>query len=193
MPCIPTGSRCTPCSPTVSRLYLQVEPDEDIADWSDDRIWDALHERLEIPGWTLAEGPITERSITPLRSSVAATLHHGRLFLVGDAGHIEPPTGAKGLNAAIADVAMLGTALTAWTRGADTALSTYSDRALSRQWKIQYFSRWMTEMLHVPGRSTPADQREFGYRSRLGQLQFVTGSRYAQQTLAEQYTGLGIS
>lgn len=180
-------------SPSVSRLYLQVDPGEDVADWSDERIWGALQERLGTPGWTLTPGPITEKSITPMRSSVAATLSHGRLFLAGDAGHIVPPTGAKGLNAAIADIAMLGDALAAAVAGSDHLLATYSDRALARQWKVQYFSQWMTDMLHIPGPSTPRGERAFRYRSRVGQLDFVTASRFAQQTLAEQYTGLAIA
>jgi p-hydroxybenzoate 3-monooxygenase len=178
---------------TVSRLYLQVDPAEDIADWSDARIWAALQERLGAPGWSLTEGPITEKSITPMRSSVASTLAHGRLFLAGDAGHIVPPTGAKGLNAAIADVAMLGEALAAAVRGSDGALADYSDRALERQWKIQSFSQWMTDLLHTPGTATPEDERRFRYRSRVGQVAYVTGSRFAQQALAEQYTGLVIA
>lgn len=179
-------------SPTVSRLYLQVDPTDDIADWSDQRIWSALQERLGTAGWTLTEGPITEKSITPMRSSVASTLAYGRLFLAGDAGHIVPPTGAKGLNAAIADVAMLGEALAAAHGGSDGLLASYSRRALERQWKIQYFSQWMTDMLHTPGSETPAGERPFRYRSRVGQLAYVTGSRHAQQALAEQYTGLAI-
>jgi p-hydroxybenzoate 3-monooxygenase len=179
-------------SPTVSRLYLQVDPTDDIANWSDERIWAALQERLGTAGWTLTEGPITEKSITPMRSSVASALAYGRLFLAGDAGHIVPPTGAKGLNAAIADVAMLGEALAAATDGSDALLSSYSRRALERQWKIQYFSQWMTDMLHTPGSETPEGERPFRYRSRVGQLAYVTGSRHAQQTLAEQYTGLAI-
>ncbi len=181
-------------SPSVSRLYLQVDPDDDVANWSDERIWEGLHERLGIDGWTLHEGEITEKSITPMRSFVASTLNYGALFLVGDAGHIVPPTGAKGLNAAISDVAMLGAAFTSYYAGDAAPLSTYSDRALRRQWKTQYFSRWMTEMLHTSGgaakdRGTDA---EFRYRGQVGQLEFVTGSEYALQTLAEQYTGLPI-
>jgi p-hydroxybenzoate 3-monooxygenase len=180
-------------SPTVSRLYLQVDPGEDIAEWSDERIWAALQERLGTPGWTLTPGPITEKSITPMRSSVAATLAHGRLFLAGDAGHIVPPTGAKGLNAAIADVAMLGSALAEHAKGADGPLSAYSARALARQWKVQSFSQFMTDLLHVPGAAVPEGERAFRYASRVGQLRYVTGSRYAQQSLAEQYTGLAIA
>ncbi len=180
-------------SSTVSRLYLQVDPTDDVANWSDERIWSELQERLGSPGWTLHEGTITEKSITPMRSSVASTLAYGRLFLAGDAGHIVPPTGAKGLNAAIADVAMLGEGLAAAAQGDDGPLSGYSDRALERQWKIQYFSQWMTDMLHTPGREIPEHERGFRYRSRVGQLHYVAGSRYAQQTVAEQYTGLAIA
>ncbi|MCU1413002.1 MAG: 4-hydroxybenzoate 3-monooxygenase [Microbacteriaceae bacterium] len=176
-------------SPQVSRLYLQVDPDEKIDDWSDQRIWDGLHRRLGIDGWTLHEGEITEKSITPMRSFVASTLNYGTLYLVGDAGHIVPPTGAKGLNAAISDVAMLGAAFTTYYAGDAGPLSTYSERALRRQWKTQYFSRWMTEMLHTSGAGTEA---EFRYRGQVGQLEYVTGSHYALQSLAEQYTGLPI-
>ena len=179
--------------PTVSRLYLQVDPAEDIADWSDERIWAGLQERLATPGWTLETGPITEKSITPLRSSVVATLAWHRLFLVGDAGHIVPPTGAKGLNAAIADVAMLGSALAQHYDGDDGPLASYSDRALGRQWKIQSFSQYMTDMLHAPGGSSPDEERAFRLASRIGQLRYVLGSPYAQQSLAEQYTGLAIA
>jgi p-hydroxybenzoate 3-monooxygenase len=179
-------------SPTVSRLYVQVAPDERIEDWSDDRIWEALDTRLATPGWTLDHGPITEKSITQMRSSVVSRLAHGRLFLVGDAGHIVPPTGAKGLNSAVADVAMLGAALAEHYNGNDADLRSYSERALERQWKVQQFSEYMTDLLHVPGAAVPADEREFRYRSRLGRLRYVGGSRYAQQSIAEQYTGLAI-
>jgi p-hydroxybenzoate 3-monooxygenase len=172
----------------VSRLYLQVDPDEGIENWSDARIWDGLHARLGLAGWTLEEGEITEKSITPMRSFVASSLNFGALFLVGDAGHIVPPTGAKGLNAAIADVAMLGAAFDAYFRGDPAPLSTYSERALARQWKIQYFSRWMTEMLHTSG----GTEGGYRYRGQVGQLEYVTGSPYALQGLAEQYTGLPI-
>ncbi len=179
-------------SPAVSRLYLQVDPDERIDDWSDDRIWSALDRRLATPGWSLQHGPITEKSITLMRSSVVSTLSHGRVFLVGDAGHIVPPTGAKGLNSAVADVAMLGEALSAQASGDERPLRSYSDRALERQWKVQQFSEYMTDLLHVPGRASPADEREFRYRSRLGRLRYIERSRFARQSLAEQYTGLAI-
>ena len=174
----------------VSRLYLQVDPGESVDDWSDHRIWDALQTRLGVPGWTLRQGAITEKSITPMRSFVASTLEHGRLFLVGDAGHIVPPTGAKGLNSAIADVALLGRSLAAHYRGDDSLLSRYSDAALARQWKVQQFSQWMTEMLHVHREVADPSARAFRYRSQLGQLEYTTGSRHAQAALAEQYAGL---
>ncbi|WGW11911.1 4-hydroxybenzoate 3-monooxygenase [Saxibacter everestensis] len=171
----------------VSRLYLQVPPDENIDDWPDDRIWEALHRRLGVPGWTLDEGEITDKSITPMRSFVASTMQHGRLFLAGDAAHIVPPTGAKGLNSAIADVAMLGEAIAAGYRGNPEPMSSYSRRALSRQWKTQYFSRWMTAMLH---RDDRGDSSEYDYLAQLGQLRYVVESEFAQCSLAEQYTGL---
>jgi p-hydroxybenzoate 3-monooxygenase len=176
-------------SPEVSRLYIQVPPDENVANWSDSRIWDALQARLGLAGWTLREGEITQKSITPMRSFVASTLNYGNLFLAGDAGHIVPPTGAKGLNSAIADVAMLGAAFASAYEGNRTPLTTYSDRALSRQWKAQYFSRWMTEMLHTSGGGA---EGEYRYRSQVGQLEYVTGSHAALEGLAEQYTGLPI-
>ncbi|WP_394769601.1 4-hydroxybenzoate 3-monooxygenase [Lacisediminihabitans sp.] len=179
-------------SPSVSRLYLQVDPGESIDDWSDARIWDGLHTRLGVDGWTLHEGEVTEKSITPMRSFVASTLEHGSLYLVGDAGHIVPPTGAKGLNAAISDVAMLGAALTAFFAGDRAPLTQYSDRALRRQWKTQYFSQWMTDMLHTSGPGASDADRAFRHMSQLGQLDYVTGSEHARRGLAEQYTGLPI-
>lgn len=174
----------------VSRFYVQVDVDESIDDWSDARIWEALQTRLGVAGWTLTEGVITEKSITPMRSFVTSTLASGRLFLVGDAGHIVPPTGAKGLNSAIADVALLGRAILDHHAGDDTALAGYSDRALSRQWKVQAFSQWMTEMLHVHREVPDASARAFRYRSQVGQLEYVTESVAARQSLAEQYAGL---
>ncbi len=174
----------------VSRLYVQVDPDESIDEWSDARIWDALHTRLGVDGWTLHEGPITEKSITPMRSFVVSNLRSGRLFLAGDAGHIVPPTGAKGLNSAIADVAMLGRAILDDRAGNPRGLEEYSDRALARQWKVQQFSQWMTEMLHVHHEVPDASARAFRYRSQVGQLEYVTGSEHAKRSLAEQYAGL---
>ena len=177
-------------SPEVSRLYLQVDPDESIEDWSDDRIWSELQSRMGIPGWTLQEGVITEKSITPMRSFVVSELNVGRMFLVGDAGHIVPPTGAKGLNSAIADVVMLGRALLEHRTGNSAELAAYSDRALARQWKVQHFSQWMTEMLHVHREVPDPSARAFRYRSQLGQLEYVTDSIHARRSLAEQYAGL---
>lgn len=177
-------------SRTVSRLYLQVGPDESIEDWSDERIWDGLQTRLGLSGWTLEEGRITEKSITPMRSFVTSSLASGRLLLAGDAGHIVPPTGAKGLNSAIADVALLGRALLEHGAGDDAPLASYSDRALARQWQVQQFSQWMTELLHVHHEVPDASARAFRYRSQVGQLEYVTGSRNAMAGLAEQYAGL---
>jgi p-hydroxybenzoate 3-monooxygenase len=177
-------------SPSVSRLYVQVNPDESIDDWSDARIWDELQTRLGIDGWTLQEGEVTEKSITPMRSFVVSTMRSGRLFLAGDAGHIVPPTGAKGLNSAISDVALLGRAILAHLAGDDTGLDGYSDRALRRQWKVQQFSQWMTDMLHVHHEIADPDERAFRYRSQVGQLEYLTGSVHAQRSLAEQYAGL---
>lgn len=175
----------------VSRLYLQVGHDESIDDWSNDRIWDTLQTRLGLDGWTLHEGDVLEKSITPMRSFVASTMAHGRLFLVGDAGHIVPPTGAKGLNSAIADVVLLGHALVAnFQRGDHAGLDAYSDAALARQWKVQQFSEWMTDLLHIHDDGPDAATRDFAYRSQVGRLEYITGSRAAQQSLAEQYAGL---
>ena len=138
-------------SPEVSRLYLQVAPDEDIAAWPDDRIWTELRRRFELPGWELKEGPILEKSVTPMRSFVAAPMRSGRLFLAGDAAHIVPPTGAKGLNLALADVAVLADALIALIRDGDEGpAGAYSATCLNRVWRATHFSWWMTSMLHVP-------------------------------------------
>jgi p-hydroxybenzoate 3-monooxygenase len=174
----------------VSRLYLQVEPGESVDAWSDERIWEQLQLRLGVDGWTLNEGTITEKSITPMRSFVASTLEHGRLFLAGDAGHIVPPTGAKGLNSAIADVALLGRSLAARYQGDESLLKRYSGDALTRQWKVQQFSQWMTEMLHVHRDAPDETTRAFRYQSQIGQLEYTVSSRNAQAALAEQYAGL---
>jgi p-hydroxybenzoate 3-monooxygenase len=177
-------------SRAVSRFYLQVAPHETLEEWPDERIWTELQTRLGVPGWHLEQGPVTDRSITPMRSFVASRLRHGRLFLAGDAGHIVPPTGAKGLNAAIADVTLLARALGDHYRGDDTRLEGYEAAALGRQWKLQQFSQWMTELLHrAPGDDAAA---EFQYRSQLGRLAYVTGSTHAMASLAEQYSGLPV-
>jgi p-hydroxybenzoate 3-monooxygenase len=172
-------------SPDVSRLYLQVPAGEDIAGWPDDRIWAELQRRLSVPGWGLKEGPILEKSVTPMRSFVAAPMRFGRLFLAGDAAHIVPPTGAKGLNLALADVAVLTDALTALVRDQRTGpAGAYSDTCLSRVWRATHFSWWMTSMLHVaPGGDVMEEQLQ------LSQLRYVTASRAAATTLAENYVG----
>jgi p-hydroxybenzoate 3-monooxygenase len=174
-------------SAEISRLYLQVDPDEDIADWPDRRIWDELHERLATPGWELHEGPITEKSITPMRSFVAAPMRYKKLFLAGDAAHIVPPTGAKGLNLAIADVVHLSEAFAEYYEKRQTGLNNYSDRCLERVWRAQHFSWWMTQMVHV----NPSDD---AYEDQLAraQLRYVCNSKAAATSLAENYVGLPI-
>jgi p-hydroxybenzoate 3-monooxygenase len=175
-------------SHTVSRLYLQVSPDADIDAWSDEQIWAALAERLGsgLDGWHLEPGPITEKSVLPMRSYVQAPMRYGRLFLAGDAAHIVPPTGAKGLNLAVADVALLAPALARWLRKNDSALAdAYSDTALRRVWRCTHFSWWMTTMLHTSG--DPFDQQV-----QLSQLRWVATSRAAATGLAENYAGLPI-
>ena len=175
-------------SDTVSRLYLQVEPDDDIANWSDDRIWDNLATRFALDGWSLESGPTLEKGITPMRSFVSAPMRWGRLFLAGDASHIVPPTGAKGLNLAIADVRRLAEALgLALVHGSDDLLDRYSDEALRRVWQSTYFSWWMTSMLHTPAANDP--DADFLRQMQLTQLRYVTGSRAAMETVAENYTG----
>jgi p-hydroxybenzoate 3-monooxygenase len=172
-------------SPTVSRLYVQVAPDEDIEHWPDERVWEALHTRLGLPGWTLHEGPVREKGITAMRSFVAAPMRHGRLFLAGDAAHIVPTTGAKGLNLAIADVCVLAQALTAWMRDGDASLAdAYPETCIGRVWRATHFSWWMTSMLH-----TPPDQDPFDAQLQLAQLRQVTSSAAAATALSESYTG----
>jgi p-hydroxybenzoate 3-monooxygenase len=174
-------------SPELSRLYIQCDPDDDIEEWPDDRIWEELHARLaRDDGWTLAEGPVLEKGITPMRSFVAEPMRHGQLFLAGDAAHIVPPTGAKGLNLAVADVQVLAEALTTWFRGGDAAaLDGYSERALRRVWRAEHFSWWMTSMLH-----RVHDDDGFERRLQLAQLEYVCSSEAAATTLAENYVGL---
>jgi p-hydroxybenzoate 3-monooxygenase len=172
-------------SPEVSRIYLQVPAGEDIAGWPDDRIWAEMQRRFALPGWELKEGPITEKSVTPMRSFVAAPMRYGRLFLAGDAAHIVPPTGAKGLNLALADVAVLTDALTALVRDRDPGpADAYSRTCLNRVWRATHFSWWMTSMLHV---APDADAMEA--QLQLSQLRYVTTSRAAATTLAENYVG----
>jgi p-hydroxybenzoate 3-monooxygenase len=169
-------------SPQVSRLYLQVPADEDIAGWPDDRIWAELKTRFEVPGWELKDGPITEKSVTPMRSFVAAPMRSGRLFLAGDAAHIVPPTGAKGLNLAVADVTVLADALVGLAGGDTERADAYSAACLERVWRASHFSWWMTTMLHVAGDAMDEQLMQ-------SQLRYVTGSRAAATTLAENYVG----
>ena len=173
-------------SPSVSRLYVQVDPSEKIEDWSDDRIWTALATRLAVDGWSLQTGPVTEKSILPMRSFVSAPMRRGRLFLAGDAAHIVPPTGAKGLNLAVADVTLLASALVRLLQEKRTDLvDSYSDRALARVWRCTHFSWWMTSMLHTHGDG-------FDAQLQLSQLRRVCSSEAAGRELAENYTGLPI-
>jgi p-hydroxybenzoate 3-monooxygenase len=174
-------------SPKLTRLYLQCAPDDDIEAWPDERIWEELRTRLSTDsGWELNEGPIVEKGITPMRSFVAEPLRFGHLFLAGDAAHIVPPTGAKGLNLAAADVRVLSEALGAWYAGGDThGLAAYSDTCLRRVWRVQHFSSWMTSMLH----RFPGDD-PFEARLQRSQLGYVCASRAAATTLAENYVGL---
>ena len=148
-------------SSTVSRLYLQCAPDENAATWSDDRIWSELRTRLaDDAGFVLKDGPITQKGVIAMRSYVVEPMRCGRLFLVGDAAHIVPPRGAKGMNPAFADVAVLARALTAWYRtGVIDGLETYSDTALQRIWKAERFSWWMITLLHRFDGHTPFERR----------------------------------
>jgi len=176
-------------SPSVSRLYLQVSPGTDIGDWPDGRIWDELAVRLGHgqDGWRLTPGPITDKSVLPMRSYVMAPMRHGRLFLAGDAAHTVPPTGAKGLNLAVADVAALTPALTALLRKKDHRLAdAYSDTALRRVWRCTHFSWWMTTMLHTTG-------DPFDAQLQLSQLRWVASSAAGATGLAENYAGLPLA
>ena len=178
-------------SPTVTRNYLQVRPDDDLADWSDQRIWAELATRLAGDDeFTLTTGEILDKGITPMRSFVHEPMRHGRLLLAGDAAHIVPPTGAKGMNLAIADVRVLSHALGQWAAtGSSEGLDAYSDTALSRVWRTTHFSWWMTSMLHrfdgYDTTSTPFDEKV-----QLSQLRYTVSSRAAMTTLAENYVGL---
>jgi p-hydroxybenzoate 3-monooxygenase len=174
-------------SPEVSRLYLQCAPDEDINRWPDDRIWEELRTRMATKeGFVLKDGPIFQKGITPMRSFVASPMQFGKLFLLGDAAHIVPPTGAKGLNLAVADVRVLTRALVEFYKhGNLEALRQYTARCLRRVWKGQRFSSWMTSMLHrFP------NEDSFSHNIHLAELDYVTGSRAASTTLAENYVGL---
>jgi len=174
-------------SPKISRLYLQCPPDDDIAVWSDAQIWAELHARLEtVEGWKLKEGPVTQKGITGMRSFVVEPMQYGKLFLAGDAAHIVPPTGAKGLNLAVADIRVLARAFEKfYASGSSELLEKYSETCLRRVWKVQRFSWWMTAMLHRFEGDNAFDQRR-----QLAELDYVASSRAAAQSLAENYVGL---
>jgi p-hydroxybenzoate 3-monooxygenase len=174
-------------SPAITRMYLQVRPDEDLADWSDGRIWAELHERLaDSAGFALAEGSLLEKAITPMRSFVSDSMQEGRLFIAGDAAHIVPPTGAKGMNLAVADVRLLSRAFGGYYGDHRTdLLDAYTEVALQRVWRATHFSWWMTTMLHV---SPDAD--EFSDQLARAQLRYVATSSPMAASLAENYTGL---
>ena len=173
-------------SPELSRYYVQVRHDEDIGEWPDERIWEELRLRTALDGWNLEDGPVLEKGITGMRSFVAEPMQYGRLFLAGDAAHIVPPTGAKGLNLALADVRVLAEAVEHWySTGSEVQLDRYSQECLRRVWRAEHFSWWMTSMLH----KLPGDD-PFDLRLQLSQLRYVTSSETAARSLAENYVGL---
>jgi p-hydroxybenzoate 3-monooxygenase len=174
-------------SPEITRLYLQCEPDEDLDQWPDQRIWDELHVRLTTrDGWTPTQGPVLQKSIAGMRSFVVEPMQYGRLFLAGDAAHIVPPTGAKGLNLAVADVRVLARGLAEfYASGRTGLLDRYSEICLRRVWKVQRFSWWMTSMLHRFAGDSAFDQRR-----QIAELDYVTSSHAAMTSLAENYVGL---
>ena len=173
-------------SPTVTRLYLQCAPDEKVDEWSDDRIWSELTTRLRTDdGWAPNVGPILQKSVTNMRSFVAEPMRHARLFLAGDAAHIVPPTGAKGLNLAMADVCRLASVLAEYFRtGRESVLDEYSDRRLRATWRAQRFSWWMTSTLHRSDSGNP-----FDHRRQIAELEYLVSSRAAMTSLAENYVG----
>jgi len=171
-------------SPTVQRLYFQCDPTTAVDDWSDDRIWAEFSARLAPAGVQVQEGPIFKKDVLQFRSFVAEPMQRGRLFLVGDAAHTVPPTGAKGLNLAVADVRVLERALGAWYSGDTAPLAAYTATALRRVWRVQWFSWWMTSMLH-----RFSDASDFDLRRQVAELQLVTSSEAVARTLAEHYVG----
>jgi p-hydroxybenzoate 3-monooxygenase len=173
-------------SPTASRLYFQCGRDEKIEDWSDDRIWEEFRVRTAGEGNRLSEGRIIQKGITDMRSYVVEPMQYGRLFLAGDAAHILPPTGAKGMNLAIADVQVLARALTAFYKdGRKDLLEKYSQTCLRRVWKIQRFSWWVTQLLHQFD-----DDNAFDQRRQVAEIDYLTSSKAAMTTWAENYVGL---
>jgi p-hydroxybenzoate 3-monooxygenase len=176
-------------SPEIQRLYFQCDPNEEAGNWSDDRIWTEMHARLDTDdGWTVNEGDIIQKSVVQMRSFVCEPMRHGRLFLAGDAAHIVPPTGAKGMNLAVADVRVLADNLNAFYDSGDMGpLERYSETCLRRVWKASRFSWWMTSMLH-----RFEGDNAFQYRMQVAELDYVTGSRAASTSLAENYVGLPV-
>ncbi|CAB3791071.1 4-hydroxybenzoate 3-monooxygenase [Pararobbsia alpina] len=174
-------------SPDVTRLYLQCRPDERLDEWSDDRIWDELLARFENDqGWLPNRGAITQKGVTPMRSFVTEPMQYGRLFLAGDAAHIVPPTGAKGMNLAVADVRVLSKAFASrYLDGSTDLLDAYSSHCLERVWRAEHFSYFMTNMLHPSFDETP-----FVNRLKLSELKYVSSSHAAASALAENYVGL---
>ncbi|HYW04600.1 MAG TPA: 4-hydroxybenzoate 3-monooxygenase [Gammaproteobacteria bacterium] len=174
-------------SPTTSRLYVQCDVDDQLENWPDARVWEELHLRLaREDGWTLREGPVLEKTLARMHACVIEPMQHGRLFLAGDAAHIVPPTGAKGLNLAVADIRHLARAITAWYReGRDGLLEGYSRACLPRIWRAQQFTAWMTALLH-PDRSVPP----FRKRMQRAELEYLARSERARMVLAENYVGL---
>jgi p-hydroxybenzoate 3-monooxygenase len=173
-------------SPEITRLYLQVKPDEDLDEWPDERVWEELERRLGLEGWVLNKGDVLEKGVTGMRSFVVEPMQHGRLFLAGDAAHIVPATGAKGLNLAVADVRLLAAGIAFWYRNGDESLlERYSADALRRVWRAEHFSWFMTSMLH---RLEGGD--EFDAKLQLAQLAYVCSSEKAAASLAENYVGL---
>lgn len=173
-------------SPEIQRMYFQCDPEEDADAWSEDRIWSEMHARLDSEDWALTDGPIIQKNVVGMRSFVCEPMQYGRLFLAGDAAHIVPPTGAKGMNLAVADVRVLSRGLADYYASGDTArLSRYSETCLRRVWRASRFSWWMTSMLH---RFEEGD--DFGHRLQVAELDYVTSSRAASTTLAENYVGL---
>ena len=180
-------------SPTISRLYLQCEPDEDLSKWPDDRVWQELQTRLSTEdGFHLDTGPVLQKGVTPMRSFVAEPMRHGRLFLAGDAAHIVPPTGAKGMNLAVADVRVLADAFAHFYASAGAGRSekidAYSATCLRRIWKVQRFSWWVTSMLH-----RSHEDNDFDRRRQLAELDYLMTSPAAALTFAENYVGLPLT
>jgi p-hydroxybenzoate 3-monooxygenase len=172
-------------TPTVQRMYFQCSPIERVEDWDDDRIWSEMRRRVNGNGFEVCEGPIIAKTVLPFRSFVTAPMRHNRMLLAGDAGHTVPPTGAKGLNLALADVRVLHESIEDYLAGSgDDVLERYTERALDRVWKAQHFSYWMTTMLH-----TPDGASAFDLERQRAELALVTGSRHGSAYLAEAYTG----